>query len=74
MIRFSLYVGLSGQFVFICGSVPDGIVDQGDHVLGNIVVRQAVTEGDGQISSFCPGQHEADLLTLIISHKLNQSL
>ena len=49
MIRFSLYVGLSGQFVFICGSVPDGIVDQGDHVLGNIVVRQAVTEGDGQI-------------------------
>ena len=35
--------------MFICGSVPDGIVDQGDHVLGNIVVRQAVTEGDGQI-------------------------
>ena len=34
---------------YICVSVPDGIVDQGDHVLGNIVVRQAVTEGDGQI-------------------------
>ena len=29
---------------------------------------------DGQISSFCPGQHEAALLTLIISHKLTQSL
>ena len=29
--------------------LPDGIVDQSDHVLGNIVVRQAVTEGDGQI-------------------------
>ena len=29
---------------------------------------------DGQISSFCPGQHEAALLTLVISHKLTQSL
>ena len=29
---------------------------------------------DGQISSFCPGQHEAALLTLIMSHKLTQSL
>ena len=29
---------------------------------------------DGQISSFCLRQHEAALLTLIISHKLTQSL
>ena len=29
---------------------------------------------DGQISSFCPGQHEAALLNLIISNKLTQSV
>ena len=29
---------------------------------------------DGQISSFCPNQHEAKLLTLIMLHKLTQSL
>ena len=29
---------------------------------------------DGQISSFCHGQDEAAFLTLIISHKLTQSL
>ena len=28
----------------------------------------------GKISSFCPGQHQAAFLTLIISHKLTQSL
>ena len=29
---------------------------------------------DGQISSFCPDQHEGELLTLIMLHKLTQSL
>ena len=29
---------------------------------------------DGQISSFCPDQHEGKILTLIMLHKLTQSL
>jgi hypothetical protein len=29
---------------------------------------------DGQISSFCPDKHEAKLLTLIMLHKLTQTL
>ena len=44
-------------------------------VLHNLAVRSAMDFLiDGQISSFCPDQPEAMLLTLIMLHKLTQSL